>query len=179
MFARVFSFSRNRRERLVRLGSEQATVEPSIRCIYTSFIAKIILSEAVAAPAATADQTAVRPSPRRRPRVSKLARRPRLSSCPFVLVPSFACVDRGGNRTDPPFVFEQAQFSRQRCSLKTEFRRQLGDGERAGLCERGQNGELGCTKPAPSKMSLVMLGHGPAGVAQGRARASATRVERR
>src|SRR5437588_10152047 len=79
-FSRVFSFSRNRRERLVRLGSGQATKEPSIKCVYTSFIAKIILSEAVAA---TADQTAVRPSLRRRPRVSKLARRPRLSSCPL------------------------------------------------------------------------------------------------
>ena len=91
--------------------------------------------------------------------------------------PSYALI-AVGNRTDPPFVFEQAQISRQRCSLKTEFRRQLGDGERAGLRERGQNGELGCTKPAPSKMSLVMLGHGPAGVAQGRARTSATRLER-
>lgn len=125
IFARVFSFSRNRRERLVRLGSGQATVEPSIKCVYTSFIAKIILSEAVAAPAATADQTAVRPSPRRRPRVSKLARRPRLSSCPLVLVPSFACVDRSGQSHRPIFCFQAganfatALFAQDRVSQTT------------------------------------------------------------
>ncbi len=125
IFARVFSFSRSRRERLVRFGSGQATVEPSIKCVSTPFIAKIILDEAVAAPAATADQNAVRPSPPRRPRVSKLARRPRLSSCPLVLVPSFACVDRGGQSHRPTLCFRAganfatALFAQDRVSQTT------------------------------------------------------------
>ncbi len=79
---------------------------------------------------------------------------------------------------DPAAVFDRAQISRQSGSLQTQFGRQLGDGERAGLRECGQDSELGCAKSASSEVPLVVLRHGAAGMAQRRACTTSARFER-
>jgi len=80
-------------------------------------------------------------------------------------------------RSDPAFVFDQAQISRQGCPVKTELVRQLGDGERTGLCERCQNRELRGAQTASSEMPLIVLCNGPAGTAERRTRTSPARFK--
>jgi len=75
-------------------------------------------------------------------------------------------------RSDPAFIFDQAQISRQCRPVKTEPVRQLGDGERTGLCERCQNRELRGAQTASPEMPLIVLRNGPAGTAERGTRAS-------